>query len=105
VGGGKQAGRDSICKALDLALIATGNIFVFYDSFGALTLTSAADMRVDVVLGDESLAYGVSYKRSIDDDTYNRIKLVQNNKETKRRDVYVAQDSANIAKWGRLQYF
>lgn len=100
-----QTGLDVISKALDLTLIATGNIFVFYDRFGALTLTNAANMRVDVAIGDESLAYGFSYKRSIDDDTYNRIKLVQNNKNTKRRDVYVAQDSANIAKWGRLQYF
>lgn len=100
-----QTGLDVICKALDLTLIATGNIYVFYDNFGSLMLTNAADMRVDVAIGDESLAYGFSYKRSIDDDTYNRIKLVQNNKETKRRDVYVAQDSANIAKWGRLQYF
>jgi hypothetical protein len=100
-----QTGLDVICKALDLTLIATGNIFVFYDSFGALTLNNAADMRVDVAIGDESLAYGYNYKRSIDYDTYNRIKLVQNNKETKRRDVYIMQDSANIAKWGRLQYF
>lgn len=100
-----RTGLDVICKALDLTLIATGNIYVFYDNFGSLTLTNAADMRVDVALGDESLAYEFSYKRSIDDDTYNRIKLVQNNKQTGRRDVYVAQDSANIAKWGRLQYF
>jgi len=100
-----QTGLDVICKALDLTLIATGNIYVFYDNFGSLTLTNAADMRVDVAIGDESLAYGFSYKRSIDDDTYNRIKLVQNNKQTGRRDVYVAQDSANIARWGRLQYF
>lgn len=100
-----QTGLDAICKALDLTLIATGNIFVFYDDFGTLALTNAADMRVDVAIGDESLAYGYSYRRSIDDDTYNRIKLVQNNKQTGRRDVYVAQDSANIAKWGRLQYF
>src|SRR5690606_39891179 len=99
-----QTGLDVISKALDLTLIATGNIFVFYDRFGALTLTNAANMRVDVAIGDESLAYGFSYKRSIDDDTYNRIKLVQNNKNTKRREVYIAQDSANIAKWGRLQY-
>ena len=100
-----QTGLDAICKALDLTLIATGNIYVFYDNFGSLTLTNAADMRVDVAIGDESLAYEFSYKRSIDDDTYNRIKLVQDNKQTGRRDVYVVQDSANIAKWGRLQYF
>src|SRR5690606_7260787 len=95
---------DIICKALDLTLISTGNIFVFYDNFGSLTLQNANNMRVDVVIGDESLAYGYSHKRSIDEDTYNRIKLVQDNKDTGKREVYIAQDSQKIAKWGRLQY-
>src|SRR5690606_41605125 len=95
---------DIICKALYLTLIATRQIYVFYDNFGSLVLQNANNMRVDIAIGDESLAYGYSHKRSIDDDTYNRIKLVQNNKNTKRREVYIAQDSANIAKWGRLQY-
>lgn len=96
---------DIICKALDLTLIATGQIYVFYDDFGLLTLRNARNMVVDIVIGDESLAYGYSHKRSIDDDTYNRIKLVKDNKDTGKREVYIAQDSANIAKWGRLQYF
>src|SRR5690606_8256062 len=96
---------DIICKALDLTLISTGNIFVLYDNFGSLTLQNANNMRVNVVIGDESLAYGYSHKRSIDDDTYNRIKLVQDNKDTGKRAVYIAQDSRNIAKLGRLQYF
>lgn len=96
---------DIICKALDLTLISTGNIFVFYDNFGSLTLQNANNMRTDVAIGDESLAYGYSHKRSIDDDTYNRIKLIQDNKDTGKREVYIAQDSKNIAKWGRLQYF
>lgn len=96
---------DIICKALDLTLIATGQIYVFYDDFGLLTLRNAKNMAVDIMVGDESLAYGYSHKRTIDDDTYNRIKLVKDNKDTGKREVYIAQDSANIAKWGRLQYF
>lgn len=96
---------DIICKALDLTLIATGQIYVFYDDFGLLTLRNARNMVVDIMVGDESLAYEYSHKRTIDDDTYNRIKLVKDNKDTGKREVYIAQDSANIAKWGRLQYF
>ena len=63
---------DIICKALDLTLIATRQIYVFYDNFGSLVLQNANNMRVDIAIGDESLAYGYSHKRSIDDDTYNR---------------------------------
>lgn len=94
---------DTICKALDLTLIATTQNFVFYDHFGALTLKNIKNMKVDIVIGDESLMHDYSYEKSIDDETYNRIKIVRDNKETGKRDVYIAQDSANIAKWGRLQ--
>lgn len=96
---------DIICKALDLTLISTGQIYVFYDDFGALTLRNARNMTVDISVGDESLMYGYDFKRSIDDDTYNRVKLVKDNKDTGKREVYIAQDSKNIAKWGRLQLF
>jgi hypothetical protein len=33
------------------------------------------------------------------------VKLVHDNKKTGKREVYIAQDSANIAKWGRMQEF
>ncbi|MEJ9209485.1 XkdQ/YqbQ family protein [Paenibacillus larvae] len=96
---------DIICKALDTTLIATHRNYVLFDDFGSLTLKNINDMRVDAVIGDKSLMTDFDYERSIDGETYNRVKVVQDNKETKRRDVYIAQDSANIAKWGRLQLF
>ncbi|MFD2170310.1 XkdQ/YqbQ family protein [Tumebacillus lipolyticus] len=94
---------DIICKALDLTLFSTGRNYMFYDDFGKLTLRNIEEMKVDVAIGGGSLLYDYEYKRSIDNETYNRIKIVKENKETGRRDVYIAQDSANIAKWGRLQ--
>ncbi len=96
---------DMICKALDHTLIAKLQNYVFYDDFGSLTLQNIANMSLDFVIGDESLLYDYDFKRTIDSDTYNRIKIVQDNKQTGRRDVHIAQDSANIAQWGRLQYF
>jgi hypothetical protein len=48
---------------------------------------------------------GFEYGRDIDQDTYNRIKLYRDNKETGKRELYVAQDSANIARWGVLQLY
>lgn len=95
---------DIIGKALDLTLINTGRMFVLYDNFGALALREPQNIPVDVVIGDESLAYDYTYKRSIDEDTYNVIKLVRDNEKTGKREVYMARDSANIARWGRLQY-
>lgn len=96
---------DIICKALDHTLINTNIIYNFFDDFGKLTLKDARDMLVLISIGDGSLLYDYTYKRSIDSDTYNRVKLVQDNKKTGKRDVYIAQDSKNIAKWGVLQLY
>lgn len=96
---------DIICKALDLTLINTGKLYFLYDDFGQLMIQDTQNMLLDIIVGDESLAYDFKYKRSIDDDTYNKVKIVQDNKKTGRRDLYIAQDSATIAKWGQLQLY
>src|SRR5690606_23360410 len=100
-----QARLDIICKALDETLVADEGLFVFYDDAGNLVLRDVEDMAVDLILGDGSLVYGYSSKREIDSDTYNRVKLVKDNKKSGKREAYVVQDSATIARWGRLQYF
>jgi hypothetical protein len=100
---------DIIVNAIADTTRATGKSYVFFDNFGELTLQKNEDLTIDLSLGDQSLVYDYSTSRSIDSDTYNRIKLVQDkkNKDGKvtGRDVYIAQDSNNIDKWGRLQYY
>lgn len=96
---------DIICDALARTLIATGEIFVFYDDFGELTLRNVKDMIVDVVVGDGSLMYDFSAAQSIDQDTYNYIVILQKINNTKEKISYFEKDDANIAKWGRLQLF
>ncbi|MNI05634.1 hypothetical protein D3C73_585910 [compost metagenome] len=96
---------DMICKALDKTLIATKQLFVFYDDFGQLTLRNAEDMTVNVSLGDQSLVVDYKQKRSIDSEVYNVVQILRENKETGIRERHILQDSANIAKWGRLQLF
>jgi hypothetical protein len=100
-----QPRLDIICKALDETLMADERLFVFYDDAGNLVLRDVEDMTVDLILGDGSLVYGYSSKREIDSDTYNRVKLVKDNKKSGKREAYIVQDSATIARWGRLQYF
>lgn len=94
---------DIICLALDRTLVATGRNFVFYDDFGSLRLRNMSEWVVEQLIGDFSLMTDLSLNRSIDKETYNAIKLLQKNKKTGRRDAYLAQDSANIARWGKLQ--
>lgn len=96
---------DIIFGALSETIYMTGKIYVFYDNAGALTLVEAKDMYSSTLIGDKSLATDFTYKRDIDSDTYNRIKLVRPNSETGRADTYIAEDTETQAKWGLLQYY
>ena len=95
---------DIIYTALGLDLENTGNMYIFYDNFGRLTLQSLETMKVDLII-DEETGQNFDYESSIDDATYNRIRLVYDNDETGKRDVYVAQSGDNINRWGVLQYY
>jgi hypothetical protein len=96
---------DIIDKSLALTLIHSGENYVFFDDFGELTLRKVDDLLAKVLVGDDSLMVNYAYKRSIDKDTYNRIKLYKQNKDSGKRDLHVAEDSINIARWGVLQLY
>lgn len=100
---------EMISNALDLTLTNTGEMYVLYDDFGKLTLKSLYSMYVGVpgayLMIDEETGQNFDYTSSIDDNTYNKIKLTYDNEDTGYREVYIAQDSSNINKWGILQYF
>lgn len=100
---------EMIENALDLTLTNTGEMFVLYDDFGKLTIKNISSMYVGVqgayLMIDEETGENFDYTSSIDDNTYNKIKLTYDNEDTGRREVYIAQDSSNINKWGILQYF
>lgn len=96
---------DTIFNALSETIYRTGKIFNFYDNAGELTLTEARGMYSDIIIGDGSLATDFTYKRDIDSDTYNRVKLVRPNEEAGMADTYVMEDTDTQAKWGILQYY
>jgi hypothetical protein len=96
---------DIILKALDMTLVNTGKMFYLWDDFGSLRISDVADSKLDLFIGDSSLATGYTYASDIDTETYNKIKLVRDNKDTGKRDVYIFQDSNNMKFWGILQNF
>lgn len=94
---------DIIQNALDETLTNTKKMFVLYDDYGKIMLKSLDNMMVGIVV-DADTAESYDYTSSIDEQTYNRIKLYFDNEATGQRDVYIAYDSAKIAEWGYLQY-
>jgi hypothetical protein len=95
---------DMIQNALDLTLDNKSAMYVLYDDFGKITLKSLESMKLDLLI-DEETGETFNYESSIDGDTYNKIKLTFDNKNTGKRDVYIAQDSEHMNQWGVLQYF
>jgi hypothetical protein len=95
---------DIVQNALDLTMMNTNQLYCLYDSYGAITLSNVSDMKVPIVIDSET-GQNFDYQSSIDEQTYNRIKLTFDNKETGKREIYIAQDSNNMNTWGILQYF
>lgn len=95
---------DIVLNALDLTTANTSRLYILFDDFGKICLKNAANMKLDILV-DKTTAENFDYSTSIDSDTYNQIKLVQENEEKGVREVYVARDNTNVGNWGILQYY
>ena len=94
---------DIIQNALDLELQHKGEMYCLYDDFGKLSLKNITSMKLDVLI-DADTTEDFDYKSSIDEQTYNQIKLTYDNNDAGEREVYIAKDSSNINRWGVLQF-
>lgn len=95
---------DMIQNALDETLRNTGRLFILYDDCGSLTLKNINSLKTNLLI-DAGAAENFDYSSSIDEQTYNKIKLAFNNEKTGKRELYIAQDGGSINQWGVLQYF
>ena len=95
---------DMVQNALNETLTNTKNLFVLYDDAGKMTLKNINSMRVPLLI-DAETAENFDYTSSIDEQTYNKIKLTYENEKTGKRELYVAQDGAKMNLWGVLQYY
>ena len=91
-------------KAIDLTLQNRNEMYILYDDFGKLCLKNVERMKIGIII-DEQSGENYDYTSSIDNDTYNQIKLTYDNKNTGKREVYIAKDASNINEWGILQFF
>ncbi len=79
--------------------------YVLRDEFGKIALRTLKNLRLSLVLGDESMVYGFSYEQSIDDKFYNQIKLVSRNDTSGKDDTYIVRDSNSISRYGLMQNY
>lgn len=90
--------NEMIQNALDLTLQARGKIYTLYDDMGKLTLKSAENMRYNLII-DEETAEDFAYSSSIDNEVYNKVKIVIG------KNTAVKEDKENIKRWGVLQKY
>lgn len=95
---------DMVQNALDVTLESKKQMYVMFDDFGKIALKNISSMILNLLI-DEETGENFTYTSSIDANTFNKVKLTYENEDTKKRDVYIAQDSNNINNWGILQYF
>jgi len=96
---------DLIGEAVQQTLLGTGDIYVFFDNGHGLSLRRPEDMISNIVIGTKSLLTDYTYQTDIDQQSYNSIKLARPNKTTGQADVFIAEDSTHIGRWGLLQLY
>jgi hypothetical protein len=96
---------DMIYQSIEDNLIGNGYWYVLRDEFGALCLRDVYNLRLPIIIGTASLGKDFSYEKSIDDDTFNYVKVAKDDSSKGVRNVYISQDSASISKWGKLMIY
>lgn len=97
---------DIIFDCVQLTAVNTNQLFFLKDVEGKVTLQNIKDNVQDVVLAPDFLLSKYTYEQTIDDDSFNTIKLVQDDSENGKRRQFVIKDSGNIQAWGGvLQYY
>lgn len=96
---------DMLYQSIQDSLTINGYWYALRDNFGALELRDIMDLRLPLIVGDSSLATDFDYERSIDEDTYNYIKVAKDDKDKGVRNTYVSKDPTSIAAWGKLMLY
>lgn len=99
-----QTYLDMIYDKISDQLLYTGNKYILYDDYGQIALQEVKELRLPVVITKGNFT-DFEYKKSIDGETYNIVKIAKDNKETGTRENYIVLDSNSINKWGMLQYY
>lgn len=89
-------------NASQITTMNTGKLYVLYDNYGKIYYRDISNMKLDLLV-DAQTAQSFSYTSSIDENTYNQVKLIKEDKENKKREIYIAKDTSKQNEWGILQ--
>ena len=96
---------DIIYDSIAETLANTSKKYCLRDEYGEITLRNLDTLKLNMMLGDESLCYDFEYEKSIDDEFYNRIKIYVKGEDGEVGKMVVTDSDSSIKKYGLLQYF
>lgn len=108
---------DIVYSGINETLAYNKKWYALRDEGGHITLRNLADLTVNLILGDQSLCYGYSMEKSIDDDFYNQIIILAKGDKSPAGDSssgessntivgwFGAKDSNSMKRYGPMQYY
>ena len=96
---------DMIYQSLEKTYKATGKNYSFYDDCGKLCLKNIHNAKSNVILESSTNIIECIVTKEIDSDTYNYVKLYQEDGRKGYRSVKVVKDEQSSSQYGVLGYF
>jgi hypothetical protein len=96
---------DVIYSGISDTLTNKGTWYLLRDEFGSVCLQNLTDLQLNLILGDQSLAYDYSYEKSIDEETYNQIKIYAKGETDTEKQFVVVNDKTAVSTYGLLMYY
>ena len=90
-------------STLALAHIAEPRQYMLRDNMGTIEFRELKALRRPLIIGDESFGESYTYGVMINNQTYNIIRVVRDNEEIGKREVWQRYHSINVRNWGPRQ--
>lgn len=96
---------DIIYDMIADTLTNTGEWYRLADVYGEVRIQNLRDLQLPLVIGDNSLATGYSWEKSIDDEFYNIVKISWMDEASGKAQTYQEYDQESVNKYGNLLYY